>query len=57
MVVSKGSGLYQHAEEELKGADDLVRLVLIGTIVVAVFLLIQPSRSARLAGALWFLLP
>ena len=57
MVISQGSGLYRHVEGELEGADQLVRLVLIGTIVVAVFLLIQPSRSARLAGALWFPLP
>ena len=57
MLISEASGLYQSVEGELEGSDGLVRLTLLGVIVVAIFLIAQPSRSARLAGALWFVLP
>lgn len=57
MLLSKASGLYQRTEQQLSGSDALVKLALLGVIAVAAFLLLQPSRSARLAGALWFVLP
>jgi hypothetical protein len=57
VIISEASGLYHRVEDELQASDGLVRLALVGVIVVSIFLLVQPSRSARLTGALWFVMP
>lgn len=49
--------LYQDVENKLEASDPLVKLALVGVIIVAIYLIIQPSRTARLAGALWFVMP
>lgn len=54
---AKASGLHRRLEGDLEASDQLVQLALIGVIAVSAFLLVQPSRTARLAGALWFVLP
>lgn len=48
---------YEKLEKNLEGSDPLVKLALVGVILVAIYLIMQPSRSARLLGALWFVLP
>lgn len=48
---------HRRLEARLAGSDDLVKAVLIGVILVSIFLLIQPSRTARLVGAAWLVLP
>jgi hypothetical protein len=57
VFISEASGAYHQVEGRLSGSDDLVKLALLGVIAVALFLIVQPSRTARLAGALWFVLP
>lgn len=49
--------LYEKTEKKLEGSDPLVKLVLVGVIAVAVYMIIQPSRTKRLLAALYFVLP
>jgi len=56
-VILTGSKFERDLEARLEASDALVRLLLVGVIGAALFLLLQPSRSLRLAGALWMTLP
>ena len=49
--------LFHRTEAALAGSDQYVKAALVVVIIVAVFLLLQPSRTARLAGAAYFVLP
>lgn len=49
--------LYEKAEAKLERSDPLVKLVLVGVIAVAVYMIVQPSRTKRLLAALYFVLP
>jgi len=50
--------LYQRAEGRLAGwPDNGVRALLVVVIAACVFLILQPSRSLRLAAAAWLVLP
>lgn len=48
---------YQKIEKKLEHSDPLVKLALVGVIIVAIYLIFQPSRTKRLLGALYFVLP
>ena len=49
---------YRQLEDKLAGSDQVVKVVLVGVAILALFLaLFQPSRTARLAAALYFVLP
>jgi len=51
------TGPLAQLEEELKASDHVVKIALVAVAVLAVVLVAQPSRTARLVAALWFLLP
>jgi len=49
---------YRGLEERLAASDQVVKVVLVLVAVLALSLaFFQPSRTARAAGALWFILP
>lgn len=48
---------FNRLESQLAASDDLVKVVLAAVAVLAVVMILQPSRTARLATALWLVLP
>ncbi len=48
---------YKRLEANLEKSDDLVRILLVVIALLAIFLVFQPSRTARLVAVLWWILP
>jgi hypothetical protein len=56
-MIAEGTAAFRRLEHRLEGSDQTVKYVLVGVIAVSLFLIFQPSRMTRLAGALWLILP
>jgi len=50
-------GVYDQVEAKLAGSETALNVVLIGLVAFGVFVILQKSRSLKLAIALWWIFP